>query len=249
MATAADLLAKAQGLASSSAAGNLPAAGKAGKGGGKGFDEWQKSVNIALLSHERAINTLEDRMSFVFFLKTPEVRAEVLTLRTTWRTEDKARNEKQKVATASGVAAQLPDHSLGAQRVLMFTKFLDLYLKVVPADSENHKTVSDMISTNTDAIASSIFRLKPAKDEPKEPWMWCWNLMLSENPEADPLRVQLTKLSKIRLDTIGVAPSRQQEGPAVRSICGLKGKGRGKGGGKGGGQGEDSNMADVQNSY
>eukprot|EP00959_Pyramimonas_sp_CCMP1952_P232032 4849074-Pyramimonas_sp.AAC.1 len=64
----------------------------------------------AAVSHERDLHELQDRVSYAIFFKDEAVKIEITQLRQAWRTKDRERKDKRKLALQSDKNATMDDH-------------------------------------------------------------------------------------------------------------------------------------------
>ena len=83
-----DVLAGLRGAAAGPAARRQPEGGGKGAGKDKGKDQLVKAMGRVLVAHERSLNLLLDRSSFVVLLKDEAVKKDMVTLRSEWRRQD-----------------------------------------------------------------------------------------------------------------------------------------------------------------
>jgi len=221
--------AAAPAAAAAAAANGRGAAGAQATAADGSFEARLQRVERIAVAHERTIHCLEDRCTYVVFLKSEQIQTEVLRIRDIW----KARDEETR---ADRDARRAPDgafipHPLGSQRALMHAAIFKEMSARVPADRVNEKRAAELLRNLPGReVDQTVHRLKPKHYNPAEGRTWVWQILLSEGVPA-PYRAALTTLTAWRHADIGLAQQRSQDGPIIKAIQQLTvGKGKGKGG-------------------
>lgn len=242
-----EYLAAARAAAGSGQVAKAP--GGKGKGKGKGSDDKAllKALKSLAIVHERSINTLLDRSTFVVVVKNEAVKKDLYELRTIWRTEEKKRKaDRPKPPAAAGgegpaameadeggaaVAGapqpagpppEMAKHPMGSQRSLLHKLIFEKMEGL--ASQEFKATAKELASMAPANVDQAVFRLKPRHDDPKEGSAWVWSILLSETPEPG-YRERLVRLAGFRSTEMFVSAQHSADGPIVKWLTGGGGDG------------------------
>jgi hypothetical protein len=224
-------MAQAAGAPPGDAAAALGKGGKGivkGKGKGKGSSlaEQVQRIGTVLVNHERSLNTLVDRCSYVFLLWDEAAQQAVLTIRGEWRCLEKERRDAHAKAReeveAAGVQPQLLDHPLTAsQRSLVHAALLDHVVTQLPAQHEAMEAATALRDYSAAGVDKSVFRLKARYDAPKAGRVWLIALMTTDETKVG-YRDLLDKCCSIELkDKLRVTHMRSQDGPTIKLLLGI----------------------------
>eukprot|EP00972_Heterocapsa_arctica_P059827 8824455-Heterocapsa_arctica.AAC.1 len=180
-----------------------------------------------VLAHDRELQCLRDRVSWLAILKDRAVIDDVLALRERWR-------ELEDVRRAGAPAVgRWPGHPLGSLRAIIFAAVAEAVAAEPGEDAANlaSKQAARVVGAlGAAAIEECIFRLRPRHAEPADGKPWTWEITLAQGCTAD-LRTALSRMAEGGGLRVRMAPMRSVDGPLSVQLRG--GKGGAKGGGKG----------------
>jgi hypothetical protein len=221
--------ARANGRPAAAAAAVAPTKGQR-KGHGKGAHEILLSAVIPLLTaHERAINDLLDRSSFVCVLKDETLKTGTETVRKHWKSESPKDPVPAAAAAASGdqpgamqvdKPAREP-HPLGSQRSVLHRLFFEMLLAEAAPEHPSRVALEFLSKLDAAQVDAAIFRLKPRHQTLREGMPWAWAFLLKEEA-SEQYRAALTQAKAVRSSKIFVAPQHSHDGPLVKFLLDFK---------------------------
>ena len=217
--------------------------------GSKGETQIVALMAKLLVSHERQIEDLQDRCSYVFIMRDAEIKRLVLA-------------ERQKWVDAAPEDRKVPHPSGASRRVMVWARLIIELGKAAKKQKEKEEAaakaagkteetscalkwattmeaITHLESLGGDIIETAVFRLQAVHREPHtdetRPWIWKMVLSAAADPKFVTAIAHLAKFD-VKIEGIQVAPSNTKDGPIATAIGDWlkasghnKGKGRGRG--------------------
>eukprot|EP00929_Paragymnodinium_shiwhaense_P004618 TRINITY_DN105721_c0_g1_i1.p1 TRINITY_DN105721_c0_g1~~TRINITY_DN105721_c0_g1_i1.p1 ORF type:complete len:291 (+),score=73.80 TRINITY_DN105721_c0_g1_i1:80-874(+) len=214
-----------------------------------------RTIRSILIGHERKLNILFDRASYVFVVMDDKTKQLVADKREEWRKAEKERVEKDKKAKGKGKGEGaekgketkqeepfegFTKHPMGSLRSIMFKTMLD---KI--NETENQEVKDAVVQLSKMDADSFAFRFRAKHEESVQDRPWVWELTLCENAFAEVRKLLEALRDKDRKAPIKVLPMHSQDHPSITALI-QEAKGGGKkSSGKGGknGKGKSGNTS------
>eukprot|EP00933_Yihiella_yeosuensis_P039448 TRINITY_DN3346_c2_g1_i1.p1 TRINITY_DN3346_c2_g1~~TRINITY_DN3346_c2_g1_i1.p1 ORF type:complete len:254 (-),score=59.01 TRINITY_DN3346_c2_g1_i1:448-1209(-) len=197
-----------------------------------------QSLARLVVAHDRQIQALEDRHTFVLLLYDPELKSATQVLRDAWRAADQKRRNSDGGESQGDAALKCSQRSLVLASVMagIKEKFS------TSADSPAKAAAGQLAAMTASQLDLAVFRCKPKHDQPlndnARPWVW--QIIPADNVEGQGLRSLFNTISRdpALKDFVHITPQHSTDGnlcAKIQAMIKKSGKNADKGRGKGGG--------------
>ena len=141
-------------------------------------------LSTLCISMDRRIQALEDRSSYVCIIKGESLRKEVLTPRTAWKEDEKARREEHEADKTNPLRKHVPR---GGFRSVVAKLLFELLQREAEArmNQAEQQATSYLASLDIASLDAAIFRARPRHPQPEEDRAWVWAFLMQENVKVE----------------------------------------------------------------
>ena len=186
-------------------------------------------LSTLCISMDRRFQALEDRSSYVCVIKGESLKKEVLTLRATWKEDEKVRREEHEADETK----PLRNHVLGGGfRSVVAKGLFELPQREAEArmNQVEQQAISYLVSLDVASLDAVIFRARPRYPEPKADRAWVWAFLMQENVKSE-IHLAMKSICGFHNATLFFAPQRSQDGPVVQWLRDLRRRDKAQGAG------------------
>ena len=207
----------------------------------KAMDDLITTLTRLAISHDRQLQTLEDRHTVIALIYGQQEKAKVRGIRDEWQRQKPDRGalhpsgasqhycELIKKAATDGP----PAVRYGEPRVLQGSPGFDIAFEALSQCSE---AIIRLAAIPIPEVERIVFRLRPKHPNPRneDDKPWVWTLVLAQSASSQTIRdVEIAASYAAKPSAIKLQPQLSQDGPLVKQLVAhIKGKGKGKGKGK-----------------
>ena len=220
----------------------------------KATDDLITTLTSLVISHDRQLQTLEDRHTVIALIYGQQEKAKVRDIRDEWQRQKPGRGAlhpsgaSQRSVIWSQILVILQQHycelikkaatdglpavRYGEPRVQQGSPGFDIAFEALSCS----EAIIRLAAIPIPEVERIVFRLRPKHPNPRneDDKPWVWTLVLAQSASSQTIRdVEIAASYAAKPSAIKLQPQLSQDGPLVKQLVAhIKGKGKGKGKGK-----------------